>query len=145
MVALVSNAVQEIMVLLQFWGGILGFFAHLLLAFLIFFQKKDFKQNFTTWMLAALIDAFISILIIIENGNFYLPLFCTLGAMSITIVLLLKKQINWKIWDSVTTIFVFICLFIWWKAGNTVAIISGIIASIICFIPLDLTRVVEDS
>lgn len=123
------------MVLLQILGGVLALIAHLLLVFLLLKKSKNYEQNFTAWILGAGIDLFIFLLTKEENGNFDLPRAYFLGGFVVAIVLLCQKKISWKIWDTVTTVAVIICLLIWWQTNNTTALIAGVLASVISFIP----------
>lgn len=126
------------MVLLQFFGGVLALIAHLLLVLLLVKKSKVYKQSFTAWALGALIDFFIFGVTLKEGGNFYLALAYGIGASSIALVLLFQKKISWKIWkiwDTVTFIAVIVCLLIWSQTNNITALIVGILASVISFIP----------
>jgi len=127
--------VQENMVLYKILGGLLALLAHLLLVFLLLKKSKTYEQSFTAWALGALIDFFIFWVTLEEGGNFYLALAYGIGASSIALVLLFKKKFQWKIWDTVTTVTVIICLIIWWQTSNEIALITGILASVVSFIP----------
>ena len=123
------------MVLLQFLGGVLALLAHLLLVFLLIKKSKNYDQNFTAWILGAGIDLFIFLLTKEENGNFDLPRAYFLGGLIVAIVLLCQKKISWGKWDTVTTVAVAVFLVIWWQTDNTTALIAGVLASVISFIP----------
>ncbi|MFA6324989.1 MAG: hypothetical protein WCX46_02055 [Candidatus Paceibacterota bacterium] len=135
------------MVLLQFVAGLIVLITHIILAHLLYKQKAEeieMKQNFTTWMLAGVIDSFLAFLSI-KNGNefstlmeassTFLPLFYAIGSFITAGVLLYKKIYSWTWWDTIITVIVLICIFIWIEAGDYTAIIVGIIASTISFIP----------
>jgi uncharacterized membrane protein YfcA len=121
---------------LQFTGGLIGFLAHLMLVYLIV-KKQHIKaeQNFTTWLLAGLIDVFISIITYRNDGNYYFPIFYSLGAFSIALVLLWKKRVCLESWDRIIVVLVVICLTIWMRAKDNISLIAFIMASVASFIP----------
>jgi hypothetical protein len=127
--------VQENMVLLKIAGGLLALLAHLVLIVFLLKKSKTYEQSFTAWILGAFIDFFIFWVTLEEGGNFYLALAYGIGSLGIALVLLFQKKFRWKIWDTITAGAVIICLIIWWQTSNEMALIAGILASVISFIP----------
>jgi len=133
------RALQK-MVLLQLIGGIIGLLGYILLFFLLLKtmgSKKKFNQNFTAWMLGALIDFLLWLLIKKENGNYALPLAYMAGSLIIAFLLLYKKKFQWRPWrDAIVIVIVATCLFIGWQTGNEkIVIVVGVLASVVSFTP----------
>jgi hypothetical protein len=132
-------------------SGIIGLTANILLLACIYRNKTT--QNFTSWMLWAVINIITAVTTFLQKGNYWLPTGYALGAIMITIFLLSKRQIIWTKTGTITTILVVICLivwwqmgnfvifhktnnlFIWWQMGNKAAIIISVIAMLIASVP----------
>lgn len=126
------------MVPLQYIGGIMGIIANIFLFIAIYKNKENqtkVEQNFCFWMCLAILDIIVLITTIIKDGNYLLPLSFAIGSICITFLLLYKKQIEWTIIETITIIFIFICLIIWWQFGEKAAIISSVTAISFCYLP----------
>jgi len=126
------------MVPLQYIGGIIGIIANIFLFIAIYKNKENktkVEQNFCFWMCLAILDIIVLITTIIKDGNYILPLSFAIGSICITFLLLYKKEMKWTIVETITIVFIFICLFVWWRFGETVAIISSVIAISLSYIP----------
>jgi hypothetical protein len=123
------------MVLLQYIGGASGFLTYLLFAFILYKKSEIFNQNFTTWVLCGIIDIFMTITT--ADGNFWLSLAYGIGSFIVAWVIWYKqKEFLISKWDMIIAIIIlFICLPSYFCFGKNIAIIAGITASIISFIP----------
>lgn len=97
--------------------------------------KNKAAQNFTAFILWAVLSTIATVTIYLESGNFWLPLGNALGEISIAILLLTKKQIRWAGVETLATILVFICLAVWFLAGQKAGILATGLATIIASIP----------
>ena len=86
-------------------------------------------QSFATWMLWAALDTILTISLLLQHGNYLLPLGFAAGGIVLTTLLLLKGRFAWGRMDNVILLLVLGCL-IGWKLGGaktaTVAATLGI-------------------
>ena len=86
-------------------------------------------QSFATWMLWAALDTILTISLLLQHGNYLLPLGFAAGGIVLTTLLLLKGRFAWGRMDNVILLLVIGCL-IGWKLGGaktaTVAATLGI-------------------
>lgn len=121
------------MVSLSFFGALIGLLAYGPLVTGII--QNRIQQNFATWTLWATLDAIAAGSTILQHGNFWLPLGYTVGASSITLLLIFKKRATWTKFETFISVLVVICLIVWWYAGNIGGIIASSAALLIASIP----------
>ncbi len=105
---------------------------------------REFPPSITTWLLWFLLDV-IATIASIKQGYFNLQLIAyTIGTSFICFVLLKRKNICWdKLWDSLTTVVVFLAGIVFIFAENKFwALICSLVGMTIAALPLirDLMR-----
>jgi len=82
-------------------------------------------QSCATWFLWALLDTILTISVIDQHGNFYLPLGFAIGDVSLVILLLAKGKFRWGFFETVILLMVIACLVGWKLTGPKIATISA--------------------
>jgi hypothetical protein len=86
-------------------------------------------QSFATWLLWAALDTILTISLLLQHGNYLLPLGFAAGGIVLTTLLLAKGRFAWGRMDNVILLLVLGCL-VGWKLGGaktaTVAATLGI-------------------
>jgi hypothetical protein len=88
-------------------------------------------QSCATWILWGLLDTILTISIIEQGGNFYLPLGFAIGDVSLVILLLVKGKFRWGLFETAILLMVIGCIIGWKLAGPKTATISATMG--ICF------------
>lgn len=118
---------------LQLIAGIIGFAAYIPLT--IGILKNRTRQSFAAFLLWGLLDTIAMISAIWQDGNFWLAASNVAGAFSIAALLLMKRQFEWSKIESITCLLVIVCLAVWYRAGNTGAIVASSVAVVIAGLP----------
>jgi len=108
-------------------GVIVGLITFIPLCFGIY--TKSIRQNPTTWILWAALDAVSAASIMYRGGNWLLP-FAYSVASGITCIFILKSKnpISWTWFETMVATFVLICLIVWGTSGARVATIASSLA-----------------
>ena len=118
---------------LQPLSGIIQLIAYLVIAYGIF--RSGVKQSFAAFLLWGMLDLIATVTTIIEHGNYWLALSNAVGASSICLLLVIKKQVSWSWVETLTAALVVICLIVWATAGEIAGIIASSIAVVIASVP----------
>jgi hypothetical protein len=92
-------------------------------------------QSCATWFLWGLLDTVLTISVIEQHGNFYLPLGFAIGDVSLVILLLLKSKFRWRLFETVILLLVIGCLVGWKLAGPKIATVSATLGICVAGIP----------
>lgn len=92
-------------------------------------------QNFGTWILWTTINCVAAITIIIQNGNFLLPVTFTLGSSCVTVCIAISKNYNWTRFETLVACIVLACIIGWYISGPKLATIISAFALVISGIP----------
>jgi len=92
-------------------------------------------QSCATWFLWALLDTILTISVIDQHGNFYLPLGFAIGDVSLVILLLAKGKFRWGFFETVILLMVIACLVGWKLTGPKIATISATLGICVAGIP----------
>jgi len=92
-------------------------------------------QSCATWILWAFLDTILTVSVIEQHGNFYLPLGFAIGDVSLVILLLAKGKFRWGIFETVILLMVIGCLVGWKLAGAKIATISATMGICVAGIP----------
>jgi hypothetical protein len=92
-------------------------------------------QSCATWLLWALLDTILTISVIEQRGNFYLPLGFAIGDTLLVILLLIKGQFRWGWFETVILLMVMGCMIGWKLAGPRAANISATLGICVAGIP----------
>lgn len=94
------------------------------------------KQSFATWGLWALIDGITAASVIVQQGNYLLPLFFSIGSIATATSIILKtKNAGWSWFETMISILVVACLLVWYTSGPKMATIAGTTAVLIAGLP----------
>ena len=119
--------------ILQIVGGVIGFSAYFPLTAGIL--KGAVRQSFAAFFLWAMLDTIVTATTILQGGNYWLPLSNVVGSVTITVLLIVKKQVSWSRIETMTAILVTACLIIWYTTGEDAGIIASSLAVLIASIP----------
>jgi hypothetical protein len=92
-------------------------------------------QSCASWLLWALLDVILTISIIEQRGNFYLPLGFAIGDTVVVILLLLKRQFRWGWFETAIFVMVIGCMIGWELAGSRTANILATLGICVAGIP----------
>jgi len=92
-------------------------------------------QSCATWILWGLLDTILTISVIEQHGNFYLPLGFAIGDVSLVILLLRKGKFRWRLFETIILLMVVGCLIGWKMAGPKIATISATMGICVAGIP----------
>lgn len=118
---------------LQLLAGLLGLCAYIPLT--IGIVRETTRQSFAAFLLWGFLDSIAMVSAILQKGNYWLAASNVAGTFCIATLLLIKKQFEWSVTETVTSLLVVVCLCIWYSAGNTVAIVASSLAVVIAGIP----------
>lgn len=118
---------------LQLAAGIIGICAYVPMTVGII--RNTARQSFAAFFLWGLLDTIAMLGAIFQDGNFWLAASNVAGATTIATLLLLKKQFEWSVTETLTCLLVAICLLIWYQAGNVSAIMASSVAVVLAGIP----------
>ncbi len=93
------------------------------------------KQNLTTWLLWATLDLIVVATLIVQHGNFLLPIAYTLGSGITALCIMRSKNATWTWFESFVTFLVVVCLVIWTFSDAKSATVVSSIALVIAGIP----------
>ena len=88
-------------------------------------------QSCATWFLWGLLDTVLTISVIEQHGNFYLPLGFAIGDTLLVILLLIKGRFRWGLFETAIFAMVIGCIIAWKLAGPKIATISATLG--VCF------------
>lgn len=92
-------------------------------------------QSCATWFLWGLLDTVLTISVIEQRGNYFLPLGFAIGDVLLVILLLTKGRLRWGIFETVILAMVIGCLVAWKLAGPKMATISATMGVCVAGIP----------
>lgn len=92
-------------------------------------------QSCATWFLWGLLDTVLTISVIDQHGNFYLPLGFAIGDTALVVLLLMKGQFRWGVFETVIFVLVIGCLLAWKLGGPKIATISATMGVCVAGIP----------
>jgi hypothetical protein len=97
----------------------------------VILQEGAAGQSCATWFLWGLLDTILTVSVIEQRGNFYLPLGFAIGDISLVVLLLAKGKHRWALFETVILLMVIGCVIGWKLAGPKIATISATMG--ICF------------
>lgn len=97
--------------------------------------KGKVQQNFATWFLWATLDGVAAGTLVVQHGNYLLPVAYTLGSGITALCIIRSKNFVWTWFESLVTILVIICITIWAVSGPRIATIASSLAMIIAGAP----------
>lgn len=116
--------------ILQIAGGALALVLFIPLIRVII-QDGAQGQSCATWFLWGLLDTILTVSVIEQHGNFFLPLGFAIGDISLVILLLIKGKFRWGLFETTILLMVIGCIIGWKLAGPKIATISATMG--ICF------------
>ena len=97
--------------------------------------KEKMEQSFATWLLWMLLDGIATLSIIFQHGNWALVTLYTMGGLTVSCILLYKKQFSWTWFETMVASLVAICLVVWYFSGSWMATIASTTAMAISSVP----------
>ena len=94
------------------------------------------KQNLLTWALWGVLDAVVAATIIVQKGNFLLPMVYTIGSM-LTVYFILKtgNRAVWTWFETMVVLLTIASMMIWYFSGGKAAAVASTMAMCIAGIP----------
>jgi hypothetical protein len=118
---------------LQLIGGIVGVIVNIPLIISILLNKT--KQSFITYALWSILDLIVAYSVYAQQGNFWLPFLYGLSAGLVSIILVLKKQFSWGLFEWFILVLVIICLVVQYSFGEFWSMIASVASLSIASIP----------
>lgn len=116
-------------------GSAIGIAMQIILAIQIF--KEKITQNFTSWILWAILEGIITASIISQQGSFLLPATYSLGCVVVSVSIAIRLKIFlWTWFETMIACLAIACMIIWSLSGAWVATIASTSAVLIAGIPL---------
>jgi hypothetical protein len=92
-------------------------------------------QSCATWFLWGLLDTVLTISVIEQRGNFFLPLGFAIGDVLLVVLLLVKGRFRWGLFETAILAMVIGCIIGWKLAGPKIATVSATIGICVAGIP----------
>ena len=92
-------------------------------------------QSCATWFLWGLLDTVLTISVIEQRGNFFLPLGFAIGDVLLVILLLIKGRFRWGLFETGILVMVIGCIVGWKLAGPKIATVSATMGICVAGIP----------
>ncbi|RAW00550.1 hypothetical protein DQQ10_13200 [Pseudochryseolinea flava] len=118
---------------MQLIAGIIAMIAYIPL--IVGIARNKAEQSFAAFLLWALLDSIATITTYLEHGNYWLPFSNVIGTITVTLLLVVKRQVSWSWVENVTAFLVIICVAIWYSAGEQAGIVASSLAVVIASIP----------
>jgi hypothetical protein len=99
-------------------------------------KRKSVKQNLLTWALWAVLDIIVMASIIVQKGNFLLPVAYTIGS-TVTVFVIFKSgdKSSWSWFETLITTLVIICVAVWYTSGSKAATVASAMAMVVASVP----------
>ena len=88
---------------------------------------KKLEQNFATYLLWGLLDAVVAGSLMLESGNFLLPLVYVVLCGGVLVAILRARTFKWSWRESATSVLVVISIIVWLSVSNEMATIVSTI------------------
>jgi hypothetical protein len=98
-------------------------------------RNQGAGQSFAMWALWAVLDSTVTLSLIVQRGNFWLPLGLATGSVTLAFLLLVKGRFAWSWFETGILVLVLACLAIWKFSGPMWATIATTTAIVIAGIP----------
>jgi hypothetical protein len=92
-------------------------------------------QSFATWLLWAALDTILTISLLLQHGNYLLPLGFAAGGIVLTTLLLVKGRFAWGRMDNVILLLVLGCLLGWKLGGAKAATVAATLGICLAGVP----------
>lgn len=92
-------------------------------------------QSCATWFLWGLLDIILTISLIEQHGNFHMPLGFAVGDLLVFVLLIVKRNFRWGLFDTAIMLMVVGCIIGWKMAGPKLATVSATLGVAIAIIP----------
>jgi hypothetical protein len=119
---------------LKIAGGLLALLLFIPLIISVLKEGAE-GQSCASWFLWGLLDTVLTISVIEQRGNFFLPLGFAIGDVLVVILLLVKGRFRWGHFETAILAMVIGCIIGWKLAGPKIATISATIGICIAGIP----------
>lgn len=118
---------------MQLLAGIIAIIAYIpLIAGIV---RNKVEQSFAAFLLWTLLDSIATITTFLEHGNYWLPFSNVVGTITVTLLLVTRRQVSWSWIETMTVLLVIICLTIWYYAGEQAGIIASSLAVVVASVP----------
>lgn len=98
-------------------------------------RDRGTGQSFAMWALWAILDSTVTISLIVQRGNFWLPLGLAAGSVTLAVLLLAKGRFSWSWLETAILVLVLVCLAVWRFSGPKWAAVATTAAIVIAGIP----------
>jgi len=92
-------------------------------------------QSCATWLLWGTLDTVLTISVIAQHGNFYLPLGFAIGDVLLVALLLAKGKFTWGMFETGVLVLVIACMAVWKLAGPKPATVAATLGICVAGIP----------
>lgn len=111
------------------------------LAFSLYFPlcvqilKGKSEQNFTTWILWAILDGVSAFTIFVKDGNSALAWAYASGSLIAALCIFKSGNFSWTWFETFITILVLVCLVVWYLYGAQFGKIAGSVSMVVAGLP----------
>ena len=99
-------------------------------------RSGEAKQDVRTWELWCTLDASVAATIIVQGGNFFLPVVYTIGGLiSVFLIWKFGNKATWTWFETIISSLSIVSMVIWYLSGSKVATIASTTAMLIAGIP----------
>ena len=98
-------------------------------------RKGQVIQNFTSWILWAILDIILAAAVIHQNGNWPFIATYVLGCITVASTVYKTSIIQWTWYENLITGLVILCMVVWAISGAWTATIAGTFAVVVAGIP----------
>jgi len=98
------------------------------------FQGKT-RQNIVTWLLWTILDGVAAASLVVQKGNYLLPLAYTFGCAVTTLFILRSSKWEWGQFEKLITCLVIICALAWITSGPKTATVASAMAMCVAGLP----------
>jgi len=97
--------------------------------------KGTSEQNLATWILWGLLDVVISVSVILQDGNYLLPVAYTVGNFITVAFIVRTKKVSWTWFETSISTLVVVCIVVWVLVGSRGATIASTVAMTLAGFP----------
>jgi hypothetical protein len=119
---------------LKITGGLLALLLFIPLVMSVLKEGAE-GQSCATWFLWGLLDTVLTISVIEQHGNYFLPLGFAIGDVVLVVLLLIKGRFRWGLFETAILAMVIGCLVAWKLTGPKMATISATMGVCVAGIP----------
>ncbi|MEQ1561731.1 MAG: hypothetical protein ABL899_03385, partial [Nitrospira sp.] len=97
--------------------------------------KGQVKQNIATWILWVALDTVVWLSVLVQGGNWYLPLTYVIGGSFMVACQVRAGSIRWTLFETMISALVIVCIIGWYFSGPWLATVLSTTGMVFATIP----------